>query len=159
MEGILSAWGRILTGYTPALSIEITRECPLHCPGCYAYGDDHLGGDLTLREVRDFKGQEREVASTVEDLQSAAADDDASEICRTLLAKSLLDRIGGAGAGCQKAVGVALDATDTNELKVESVTVNGTNATARVKSGTGDSATTRTVQLTREGSNWKIATL
>ena len=58
MEGILAAWGRILTGYTPALSIEITRECPLHCPGCYAYGDDHLGGDLTLREVRDLKGQE-----------------------------------------------------------------------------------------------------
>src|SRR5260370_19510689 len=58
MEGIFSAWGRILTGYSPALSIEITRECALHCAGCYAYGDDHLGGDLTLREVRDFKGQE-----------------------------------------------------------------------------------------------------
>lgn len=58
MEGIFAAWGRILSGYTPALSIEITRECPLRCPGCYAYGDDHLGGDLTLREVRDFKGQE-----------------------------------------------------------------------------------------------------
>jgi sulfatase maturation enzyme AslB (radical SAM superfamily) len=59
MEGIFAAWGRILTGYTPALSIEITRECPLHCPGCYAYGDDHLGGgELTLRTVRDFKGQE-----------------------------------------------------------------------------------------------------
>src|SRR2546425_5397253 len=57
MEGILSAWGRILAGYTPALAIEITRECPLRCPGCYAYGDDHLGGDLTLRELRDFKGQ------------------------------------------------------------------------------------------------------
>jgi len=58
MEWILGAWGRILTGYTPALSIEITRECPLRCPGCYAYGDDHLGGGLTLRQVRDFKGQE-----------------------------------------------------------------------------------------------------
>lgn len=59
MEGIFAAWGRILTGYTPALSIEITRECPLHCPGCYAYGDEHLGGgELTLRTVRDFKGQE-----------------------------------------------------------------------------------------------------
>jgi len=58
MEGIISAWGRILTGYAPSLSIEITRECPLHCPGCYAYGDDHLGGELTLRQVRDFKGQE-----------------------------------------------------------------------------------------------------
>jgi MoaA/NifB/PqqE/SkfB family radical SAM enzyme len=58
MEWIIPAWGRILVGYVPALSIEITRECPLRCPGCYAYGDDHLGGELTLREVRDFKGQE-----------------------------------------------------------------------------------------------------
>jgi MoaA/NifB/PqqE/SkfB family radical SAM enzyme len=58
MEGIFAAWGRILTGYTPALSIEITRECPLRCPGCYAYGDEHLGGGVTLRELRDFKGQE-----------------------------------------------------------------------------------------------------
>jgi MoaA/NifB/PqqE/SkfB family radical SAM enzyme len=57
MEAIFSAWGRILAGYQPALSIEITRECPLRCPGCYAYGDDHLGGELTLRQVRDFKGQ------------------------------------------------------------------------------------------------------
>ena len=58
MNGIIPAWGRILTGHTPSLSIEITRECPLHCPGCYAYGDDHLGGDTTLRQLRDFKGQE-----------------------------------------------------------------------------------------------------
>jgi MoaA/NifB/PqqE/SkfB family radical SAM enzyme len=58
MNGIIPAWGRILAGYTPSLSIEVTRECPLHCPGCYAYGDDHLGGEMTLREVRDFKGQE-----------------------------------------------------------------------------------------------------
>src|SRR2546426_2487223 len=57
MDWVIPAWGRILAGYTPALSIEITRECPLRCPGCYAYGDDHLGGDLTLREVRDYKGQ------------------------------------------------------------------------------------------------------
>ncbi len=57
MEGIISAWGRILKGQTPSLSIEITRECPLRCPGCYAYGDEHLGGGVTLREVRDLKGQ------------------------------------------------------------------------------------------------------
>lgn len=57
MDGIIRSWGRILTGYTPSLSIEITRECPLRCPGCYAYGADHLGGGITLREVSDFKGQ------------------------------------------------------------------------------------------------------
>jgi MoaA/NifB/PqqE/SkfB family radical SAM enzyme len=58
MEGIIRAWGKILTGYQPNLSIEITRECPLTCPGCYAYGDDHLGGEIKLRELQDFKGQE-----------------------------------------------------------------------------------------------------
>ena len=58
MEGIVTAWGRILLGYRPSLSIEITRECPLRCPGCYAYGDEHLGGDVTLRQVTDYKGQE-----------------------------------------------------------------------------------------------------
>ncbi|MGH9163243.1 MAG: radical SAM protein [Vicinamibacteraceae bacterium] len=56
MEGILRAWGRILRGYTPNLSIEITRECPLRCPGCYAYGDDHLGGEVNLREMSDYRG-------------------------------------------------------------------------------------------------------
>jgi MoaA/NifB/PqqE/SkfB family radical SAM enzyme len=56
MEGIIRAWGQILRGYAPNLSIEITRECPLRCPGCYAYGDDHLGGDVTLRQVHDYRG-------------------------------------------------------------------------------------------------------
>ena len=58
MEGIITAWGKILRGYRPSLSIEITRECPLRCPGCYAYGNDHLGGDVTLRQVNDYKGQD-----------------------------------------------------------------------------------------------------
>jgi MoaA/NifB/PqqE/SkfB family radical SAM enzyme len=57
MDRIFSSWGRILAGHSPSLSIEITRECPLRCPGCYAYGDDHLGGVTTLRSLRDFKGQ------------------------------------------------------------------------------------------------------
>ena len=51
-------WGLILGGYQPNLSIEITRECPLRCPGCYAYGDTHLGGDVVLRQLADYKGQE-----------------------------------------------------------------------------------------------------
>lgn len=38
------------------LSIEITRECPLSCPGCYAYGDTHLAGGKLLTELNDFRG-------------------------------------------------------------------------------------------------------
>jgi sulfatase maturation enzyme AslB (radical SAM superfamily) len=54
---ILQAWGKILKGEHPALSIEITRECPLRCPGCYAFDDAHLGGGQTLRDLNDRKGQ------------------------------------------------------------------------------------------------------
>ena len=56
---VVKAWGRILTGHYPTLSIEITRECPLRCPGCYAYEPEHLAGTgQTLRSVADFKGDE-----------------------------------------------------------------------------------------------------
>ena len=54
---IVSAWRKILNGERPSLSIEITRECPLQCPGCYAYHDAHLQGDVTLRSLNDRKGQ------------------------------------------------------------------------------------------------------
>ncbi len=55
---VISAWRKILKGERPSLSIEITRECPLQCPGCYAYDDAHLGGGATLRSLADRKGQE-----------------------------------------------------------------------------------------------------
>src|SRR6188472_141950 len=55
---IVRAWGKILRGEAPSLSIELTRECPLRCPGCYAYDEAHLGGGVTLRELNDSKGQE-----------------------------------------------------------------------------------------------------
>jgi MoaA/NifB/PqqE/SkfB family radical SAM enzyme len=53
---LVSAWGRILSGQSPMLSIEITRECPLSCSGCYAYGGSHLGEGKLLRELNDLRG-------------------------------------------------------------------------------------------------------
>src|SRR6202007_1983455 len=53
---VIRAWRKILEGEQPSLSIEITRECPLRCPGCYAYEDNHIGGGVTLRPLRDFRG-------------------------------------------------------------------------------------------------------
>lgn len=40
------------------LSIEITRECPLRCPGCYAFNDNHLGGEVTLRGLSELRGDD-----------------------------------------------------------------------------------------------------
>ncbi len=56
---VLHAWGAILVGRRPSLSIELTRECPLRCPGCYAYEDAHLGtAGVTLRQLSDSKGSD-----------------------------------------------------------------------------------------------------
>jgi MoaA/NifB/PqqE/SkfB family radical SAM enzyme len=55
---VLQAWSGILAGRKPTLSIEITKECPLRCPGCYAFDDAHLGGETALRQLSDFKGDE-----------------------------------------------------------------------------------------------------
>jgi hypothetical protein len=55
---VLNAWASILYGQKPSLSIEITRECPLRCPGCYAYEPEHLGTGVNLRQLADFKGDD-----------------------------------------------------------------------------------------------------
>jgi len=47
-----------LRGYRPFLALEITKECPLHCPGCYAYAPEHLGPLVTLRQLADYRGAE-----------------------------------------------------------------------------------------------------
>ena len=56
LRDIAPAWGKILRGHKPLLSLEITRECPLHCPGCYAYEPDHLQSIGSLRQLSDYRG-------------------------------------------------------------------------------------------------------
>ena len=55
---VLRAWAGILAGRAPNLSLEITKECPLRCPGCYAFDEAHLGGETKLRDLSDFRGDE-----------------------------------------------------------------------------------------------------
>ena len=54
---VIRAWGKILRGRRPFLSLEITRECPLRCPGCYAYEVAHLGTAGPLRQLGDLSGE------------------------------------------------------------------------------------------------------
>jgi hypothetical protein len=44
-SAIVPAWWRILRGYRPFLSVEVTRRCPLRCPGCYAFSPEHIARD------------------------------------------------------------------------------------------------------------------
>ena len=53
----------------------------------------------------------------------------------------------------------ALENTDTTDLSVRSVAVNGTTATARVKAERGDADRVTTVGLVKEGGRWRISRL
>jgi len=66
---VVQAWGRILAGRRPSLSIEITKECPLRCPGCYAYADGHVGAAGNLRDLTDYRADAliREVLRLVDE--------------------------------------------------------------------------------------------
>jgi sulfatase maturation enzyme AslB (radical SAM superfamily) len=52
---VIQAWGKILKGHKPSMSIEITKECPLRCPGCYAFAEGHVGG-TNLKDLTDRRG-------------------------------------------------------------------------------------------------------
>ena len=107
----------------------------------------------------DFKGASALVATTIEDLQSAASKGDETEICGQLLAARLVGRLSARGKDCRTVVQDALDAADTSNLTVESVRITGDTAVARVKAETGDRDRIETVGLVRERNRWKIARL
>ncbi len=104
----------------------------------------------------DFEGTEADVAQVVEDLQTAAQEDEPDRICRNLLAASFVRQIGESGVDCREAVS---DDADGFDLEVRDVSVSGSTATARVASGAGESAEQGTVRLAREGDNWRITDL
>src|SRR6476620_3335507 len=79
------------------------------------------------------RAEQRLVAHTIEDFESAASKGDHDQICRDLRARSLAVRYAERGGTCEHAVDGALKDTDAVGLTVESVRVSGTDATASVK--------------------------
>ena len=103
----------------------------------------------------DFTGSKKDVAKTVEDLESASRRSDEAKICRDLLAASLIDALRTGGKSCDSAVSDALDDADTFDLTVKSVSVTGTNATAVVDSK--EKSANDTFKLQKVGGRWKIS--
>lgn len=54
---LFMSWGKVMCGHVPMLGIEVTRECPLRCPGCYAYSDSRVEGD-SIRQTRELRGDD-----------------------------------------------------------------------------------------------------
>ena len=109
--------------------------------------------------AEEFTGAERAVAAAVEDLESAARDDDSEAVCTKLLAETLLTKLEQRGTTCETAVDDAFDDADSVDITVDDVTISGDTASARVTSGTGANKKTDTLELEKVGAGWRISSL
>jgi hypothetical protein len=117
-------------------------------------------GQAQKDSAKDFTGEQKAVAQTVEDLQKASRKGDEGKICDDLLAPALVTKIKTASKDtCEQALHDALRDADTFELQVEKVAVDGSTATATVTSDTGPKDRTDTLELVKDGGAWKISTL
>jgi hypothetical protein len=107
----------------------------------------------------EFEGEEKKVADVVEKLQSAGETGDAKTICDEVLAKGLREEVAASGASCEQELDKAIKDADDFDLEVEDVTINGTQATARVRGRVGDSDQVRELEFVREGADWRATAL
>jgi hypothetical protein len=115
-------------------------------------------GSTGSNSSSDFSGAKKDVATAVEDLESAARKSDEAKICRDLLAPSLITTLRAANkSSCDTAVNDAIKDADTFDMTVKSVTVSGDAATAVVDSK--HKSTNDTFKLENVGGSWKISSL
>jgi hypothetical protein len=109
--------------------------------------------------AKEFTGDERAVAVAVEDLESAARDNDTEAVCTKLFAQRLLSTLEQQGTDCATAVEDAFQDADALEITVDEVTISGNIARAKVTSGTGGSKKADTLELEKVGAAWRISSL
>jgi hypothetical protein len=108
----------------------------------------------------DFKGAKKDVADTIEQLQTSASSRKPEDICSDVFSRALVEKLKTAGHDCVDEMDKVTSDADDYELDVKAVTITGTTATARVKGRKGgkDNAIT-TYTLAREDGKWRLTNL
>jgi len=105
-----------------------------------------------------FKGEQAEVAKRISDFQSDATKGETKSICQNDLTAALRTRLKGSSE-CEKAIKDQLAEIDTFTLSIESIAIKGTSASAQVKSTYSGKTKSHTLELLKEGQNWKISSV
>lgn len=132
----------------------IRRPLTLLCLPLLATG---LAACASTVSTTSFKGEQQHVAQTVSNLQSHASTLEAKKICTEDLAAANVARLNTAPGGCKHALETQLKQIDSFETTVESVTISGNTATARVKSVVAGKKAVQALTLVKEGGKWKIS--
>lgn len=111
----------------------------------------------TTTSTSSFKGEEHAVAQAIANLQSNATALEHKKVCHEDLASSVVTRLNRAPGGCEKALESQLKQIDSFEVTVEAVKIDGTGATAHVKSIREGKDHIETLTLVKEGGKWRIS--
>jgi len=107
----------------------------------------------------EFKGEEKNVAEVVEKLQTAGETGDAETICDEVLSQELRDQIKEAGSTCADELDKAIHDADDFDLEVEDVTIDGDEATAKVRGRDRGEERVREFEFVRERGEWRATSL
>jgi copper chaperone CopZ len=124
---------------------------------CLALLSIAIGACGSAVSTGSFKGEEHAVAQAISDLQSNVSALDQAKVCSDDLSSALVARLDVAAGGCKKALETQMKEIDSFEAKVESVQINGSTATARVKSVYEGKQRIATLTLVKEDGKWKIS--
>ena len=104
-----------------------------------------------------FKGAKKEVADSIEQLQTAATNHKPEDVCSEVLARALVEKLKTSGNACVDEMEKIVSDADDFALDVTAVTITGTTATARVQGRRGgkDNAVT-TFSLALEDKKWRL---
>ena len=117
------------------------------------------GASSTTDNAKDFKGEQKAVAQSLDDVSKAARDSDQKEICTSLLARSLVRRLDASPKRCVGAISDQLDAVGDNKLDVKTIVISGGNATATVVSKVNGDDRRQTITLVDENGRWRLSGL
>jgi hypothetical protein len=105
-----------------------------------------------------FKGAEKAVAQTIEQLESSATSHKPEQICSDVLSRALVDKLKTTGSDCVEEMDKLTGDADDFKLEVKDVTITGTTATARVKARKdGNDNALTTFALVREDGKWRLS--
>jgi copper chaperone CopZ len=120
-----------------------------------------LSACATTVSTSGYKGEAKDVAQTIKNLQSDVTAGDEKKVCQNDLAGSVVKSLSSAKGGCQQAIKDQLAEIASFEVSVQSIQVTSPakSATARVKSKYSGKNRISTVSLVKEAGKWKIAKL
>jgi copper chaperone CopZ len=118
-----------------------------------------LSACATTVSTSGYKGEAKDVAQTVKDLQADVTASEEKKVCNNDLAGSVVKGLSSSPGGCQKAIKDQVAEIASLEVNIQSIQITspGKTATAKVKSKYSGKNRISSILLVKESGKWKVA--